>query len=156
MEWQKLTETLYFKDGSLRDIYIHNTLINDWEKWIDYVNNNYSLKFYNKDTDRVAPKIDINEVIKYWNKENKEGLSASIDVFGINLMCYFFVKTEIEVDFNPNDIRSITDHLNLINYLRDCSIILQKQVIVSAEMQEEEILLTVLNGEVLFQENKGF
>ena len=65
-------------------------------------------------------------------------------------MCYFNLQNEIETDFAPNEIKDIVDHNNLINYLKTCSTILQKPVVVTAEMKEDEILLTVRNEDIYF------
>jgi hypothetical protein len=150
MEWQKINTSIYYKDGSLRDIYIYNTTIHDWKKWIDYVNEKFKIIFHNRSNDITSDKIDIKDVIKYWRKENEYGVFASIDVYGIKLMCYFNLKNEIETDFAPNEIKDVDDHNNLINYLKTVSTILQKPVIVTAEMKEDEILLTVINEDIYY------
>lgn len=150
MEWQIINKSVYYKDGSLRDIYIHDTTEQDWEKWIDYINKNFKIKFYNKKNGITSNKIDINQVKKYWNKENEEGISASIDIHGIILMCYFNLINEIETDFAPNEIKDIKDHNNLVDYLKVCSNILKKPVIVTAEMEEDKILFKVMNENIYF------
>ena len=65
MEWQKINKSIYYKDGSLRDIYIHDTTVHDWNKWIDYVNENFKIKFHNKSNGTTSDKIDISEVTKF-------------------------------------------------------------------------------------------
>jgi hypothetical protein len=47
MNWKRLKEEVYFEDGSLRDIYIFDTSIEDWKKWVDLVNREYRVSFYN-------------------------------------------------------------------------------------------------------------
>ncbi len=43
MDFQKLKDKIYYSDGSLRDIYVHNTTKEDWQIWADFVNKNYNL-----------------------------------------------------------------------------------------------------------------
>jgi hypothetical protein len=150
MKWQEIQNSVYYKDGSLRDVYIHETTFGDWIKWINYVNENYKIKFYNRLNEITLDKIDFNEVVKYWKKENQEGISASINVNGINLMCYFNLESEIELDFTPKEIIDIEAHNALINFFKACSTILHKPVVVTAEMTETEVLLKVINEDVYF------
>lgn len=148
MNWQEIQKSVYYKDGSLRDVYIHETTFEDWIKWIDNVNKNYKVKFYNRSNGITLYHIDFNEVVRYWNKENQEGISASIDVNGIHLMCYFNLESEIELDFTPNEIRDIADHNALVQFLKVCSTILHKPVVITAEMIETEVLIKVINEDV--------
>ena len=40
IDWRELKNKIYYLDGSLRDIYIHGTTRDDWQKWVDFVNEN--------------------------------------------------------------------------------------------------------------------
>ena len=148
MDWEKLNKTVYYEDGSLRDVYIYDTTINDWKKWIEYTNKNFSVTFLNMSNEATSDKIDFNEVVKYWRGENEDGVSASININGVNLKCYFNMENEIEMDFSPKEIRNIIDHNNLVEYLKACSTILEKPVVATAEMAEDEILFTIDNGDI--------
>ena len=150
MNWDELSQRIYYRDGSLRDIYIHNTTIEDWKTWINYVNENYTVQFFDRSNNNKVEKIEIEKIVQYWNKENEDGVFASIDVDGIKIMCYFTIENEIETDFTPGDIKNIGDHNNLVAYLKDCSRTLQKTMVVTAEMQEEKVLIKVTNNTVDF------
>jgi hypothetical protein len=72
MEWSKIKETLYFEDGALRDIYVKGTTRDDWEKWANFVNQNYAISYRKRDVDakelidNKVP-IKIQEVFDYWD-----------------------------------------------------------------------------------------
>jgi len=145
MDWKSIYKSIYFRDGSLRDILILNTNSTDWRKWIDFINQNYIVEFVDRRTNEKNNKIDFAKVKEYWKKINQEGVYASIMIDGIKLMTYFNSENNIENDFWPNDINTIEDHNNLINYLIKVSILLNKPVRVTSEMNEEDILINVLN-----------
>jgi hypothetical protein len=43
MNWPDLKSKIYYSDGSLRDIHVLQTNLSDWQKWVDYVNENYRI-----------------------------------------------------------------------------------------------------------------
>ncbi len=53
---------IFEPDGSLRDIYVQDVTLLDWEKLIDFFNLNYELKFGEN---------DINQIDKEYDRENK-------------------------------------------------------------------------------------
>ena len=70
MEWQYLKNKLYFVDGSLRDIYVKDVSREDWEKWINFVNENYEVEFNYFDVSKIlirSNKIIPLMVYKYWD-----------------------------------------------------------------------------------------
>jgi hypothetical protein len=40
VDWNKVKERVYHWDGSWRDVYILDTTLDHWSKWIDLVNEN--------------------------------------------------------------------------------------------------------------------
>ena len=150
MEWGYINGSVYFKDGSLRDIYVFNTTVEDWEKWIRFVNDNYPIAFYDRRDSSEYSKIDFIKVSECWNGENEEGVYASINVEGIKIMCYFNGEDEIENDFTPSDVKNVTDHNNLMQYLTNVSKALNKPVLVTKEMQEDEVLISFFEGNVTY------
>jgi len=67
INWEILRKKIYYIDGSLRDIYVKNTSMEDWEKWIDLLNASYKLEFYNGQSGLIESQIDKNIVFDYWN-----------------------------------------------------------------------------------------
>ena len=150
MEWNDLKANIYFKDGSLRDIYVLITNMDDWEKWTEVVNQNYVVEFYDRRTGSKISSIDFNKVIECWQGINEDGVYAIINLDGILLNCYFTDKSEIENDFSPNEIKTITDHNSLMKYLTGISKTLNKPVLITSEMRKSEVLVNVLHDEITY------
>jgi hypothetical protein len=150
MDWKSLKEKIYYLDGSLRDIYVKDTTRNDWEKWIDLVNNNYSVEFYNGQTEKRENRIDKNIVFDYWERKTDILGNATIKLDTIIIKCYFFIEQQIENDIAPAEINSIDDHNKLLSYLKDVSKVLDKKVFLTPESYsgDEPQLITVERNEV--------
>ena len=139
MIWEKIKTDIYYSDGSLRDIYVLDSTIEDWKKWIDFINENYQVKFEyfdNQGNKKIESKINFDEVSKYWNNYENP-ISAEFLVGEVLLKCYFFSIDEIENDFFPEEVKTIEQHNLIIEYLKSISKILNKEVILTPENYSE-------------------
>lgn len=146
--WQELENNVYFKDGSLRDIYVFNTDIEDWQKWANFVNENYRVLFNNYAYGETKNQIDFKEVINYWDGIQEECLDASVFLDTTEVKTFFFDVSFIENDITPKDIRSINDHHNLMLYMKGLSKTLNKEVVLTAENSPEIVLIRVVSDEI--------
>ena len=99
MIWEKIKTDIYYSDGSLRDIYVLDSTIEDWKKWIDFINENYQVKFEyfdNQGNKKIESKINFYEVSKYWNNY-ENSISAEFLVGEVLLKCYFFQLMKLKM-----------------------------------------------------------
>lgn len=142
MHWKELKNQIYFEDGTLRDIYVLNTNIEDWEKWVDMVNKKYRVEFWDGKTDLKIDRIDFVTVKEYWDLNGqRETITATIYLGSITVNCHFFDDSEIENDIDPREFKSEDDHIKLIHYLNDISISLGREVIVTDESIRDSVLI---------------
>jgi hypothetical protein len=122
-------------DGTLRDIYIQEVSIIDWEKLIDLLNKRYSLKYFLSDDENYQTEIDKENVIKSLNDEtgNFDIQMASIQIGEIQINCHFFLPDQIEFDLDPKEISSIEDCNKVMEYMEDISQTLSTQVTLTGE-----------------------
>jgi hypothetical protein len=149
MKWIELKNRIYYTDGSWRDIYVPETTMSDWKKWVDIVNHNYKVDWFNGKTNKHEEKIDFTTIIDNWSKEHDFSSTAKVYVDNLQINAHFFDSTELENDIDPGDINSIEDHEKLIKFMSDLSIILDKEVILTPENQHEFILVKVYRDKVL-------
>lgn len=148
MNWQKLKEKIYYWDGSWRDIYIKEFDRNDWAKWIDFVNKGYKIDWINLKTSKGQSKIDFDVICDYWNRKDDLLSTAKIYINKIQINTHFFSEEEFESDIDPREFNSLEDHNNLINYLKDISKLLNREIILTPENFRDVVLLTVNNGKI--------
>lgn len=143
MDWQYLSENVYFKDGSLRDIVVSNTTANDWVVWADYVNANYRVTFQKHDDSPVDDRVEMNKVFEFWESPDNVCVTANVFLNDIQLSAHFFDDKEIENDITPLEVNSILDHEMIIDYMVGLSKALNKTVILTPENTHDETIISV-------------
>jgi hypothetical protein len=149
--WQEIKQNVYHEDGSLRDIYVNDTTLEDWRKWIDFVNQNYLVKVYSATAELNF--IDFQHVKNYFKSDSDDtsGLTAVIFLkTDIEINCHFFWEGEIENDFQPGEIQTYEQHLAILKYLKDISRRLEKKVILTAESMKDIILIEIEGDNVKY------
>ena len=133
--WKNI-EWIFEEDGALRDIYVQNATISDWQNVVDLLNSEYKLTF-GIWGDNLTDKIDF-EVVKIMFADETGELeikSATIDLNGIIIKCYFFLENQIEFDINPAEIKTELEFNKISNFMRSISLKLEKQIILCGENQ---------------------
>jgi hypothetical protein len=143
MNWTEIKEKIYYCDGSLRDIYILQTNMEDNKKWTDFVNEHYTVKWFNGLTQTDEKEIDFEVIKGYLNREHDLCSSASIFLDKIQINNHFFIDSEIENDISPKEINSLQDHERIISYMIGISKILNKPIILTPENEQGTILIKV-------------
>ena len=136
---------IFEPDGSLRDIYVQDVTISDWEKTIDLLNLNYNLTFGPQDNGEAITQIDKLYIVNCLTSQSNEIAikSASIDLQGILVKCHFFLLDQIEFDIDPNSIMSIHDFEKIENFMISISMVLKTQVTLTAENRPEFPLIKI-------------
>ncbi|MBJ6117831.1 hypothetical protein JAO76_06495 [Pontibacter sp. BT310] len=144
-DWNSIKQELYYEDGSLRDILVLNTNREDWRKWSSLVNDNYKVEFYNGRTLKTESRIDLEVVFSFWEDSGSfdEPIKATIKLGEVNIMCYFFIESEIENDIEPREVKTEENHQAILSYLQSVADILGKKVVLTPEMEAETILLEI-------------
>ena len=148
MNWEKLKDKIYYRDGSLRDIYVLKTNMEDNKKWADFVNEHHIVKWFNGLTQTDEAKIDFEVIKGYLKRDHDLCSSASVFIDKIQINNHFFIDTEIENDISPKEINSLQDHERIINYMISISKVLDKPIILTPESEQETVLIKVTNDVV--------
>lgn len=141
--WKNI-DWIFEKDGALRDIYVQNARIVDWENVVDLLNSEYKLTF-GVYKDNLTDKIDFGYVKTMFADETGEleTKSATIDLNGIVVKCFFFLENQIEFDINPTEIKTELDFNKIIDFMKSISSKLEKQITLCGENQPEFPLIKI-------------
>ena len=122
---------IFEPDGLLRDIYVQEVTLLDWEKLIDFINLNYNLKF----GEAESSQIDKDYVIRYLKDDTGEIESKVLRIYrnGVTINCHFFLSDQIEFDVDPKEIKSLQDFENIENFMISLSKTLHNQVTLTGE-----------------------
>ena len=144
--WENI-KWIFKPDGSLRDIYVQNTSLNDWGNLIDLLNSEYSLNYFSEN------KIDKDKVYKYLEDETGEVecSTVSIELEKIKINCHFFMIEQIEFDIEPNEIKTQSDFEKILSFMTNVSSTLKKQITLTGENEATFPLIKINAEENVFK-----
>lgn len=143
MKWKNLKEHVYYEDGSLRDLCVVDTCCSDWQKWVEYANKNYDLRWFNGKENRTENHIDFGVIEALWNREHDLCSSASIFIGKIQINVHFFEDTEMEMDLDPREFQSIEEHHQVVEFMSNLAKLLKKEVRITPESEHHVVLFKV-------------
>lgn len=130
-------------DGSLRDIYVLDANLADWQRVIEFLQmSGYEYKFFRHGVVTPLPS-DITIVFK--QKESSACL-LTIDLNGIQVNSHFFFDGEIEFDIDPREITGQGQLEALIRFLQSVAESVNKPVILTPENLSEKRILKMVPG----------
>jgi len=97
MNWQTIKDKIYYGDGTLRDIYVLNISKEDWAKWIQFVNQNCRVEYYNVQTKKIEDAIDRNLVFDFWDGKTDLLNNVTIQLDTIPVKCYFLTNMKLRM-----------------------------------------------------------
>lgn len=99
IDWQ-LLQQVFEVDGSYRDIYVHNTAVEDWQKLIDWLRtSSYTLTFRGLENETLPENV---QTIFERNEELNSFMS--VDIGEAILNCHFVWEKDIEFDLDPREM----------------------------------------------------
>ena len=136
---------IFEPDGSLLDIYVRDANLNDWLTLIDFLNDNYKLKFVPTSTQQTENKIDKDYIRKMLldNTGELERRTVSIYTNDLVLNCHFFLQDQIEFDANPKEFKGQENFKTIIVFMKSISKLLNKEIILTGENRIDFPLITV-------------
>ncbi|MEH7389634.1 hypothetical protein V7149_19980 [Bacillus sp. JJ1503] len=133
-------DKVFFKDGSLRDIYIVDVDLTDWQKFFDWIRTSpWDIVYYKDGQETEYEETDD----AHFLKDNDYHILMSININGVLINCHFFSEDEIEFDIDPKEVKSITVVIAVFKFMKSLSKILDKESILTGENSPEYPLVTV-------------
>ena len=138
---------IFEPDGSLLDIYVQETTLDNWLTLIDFLNANYKLKYDPTLDNELQDKINKEYITTFLLDTTGELECRTVSVFSDNLVfnCHFFLKDEIEFDTDPREFKEQKDFETLIGFMTAVSKALNKEIILTAEGFPNIPLITLDN-----------
>ncbi|HKO41927.1 MAG TPA: hypothetical protein VJU84_01450 [Pyrinomonadaceae bacterium] len=129
---------VFYRDGSLRDIYVLETTNDDWQKLLTFLNSGkYKVAYELDSTEKPLPS-DFSEIQKCMG-EVRQLLSIYIE--GVRLNCHFFCTDEIELDLAPNEVDTEETAEAIFRFMAEIGRLLEKEVILTPENGQEYVIV---------------
>ena len=152
--WHELKENIYFDDGSFLDIYAFDITLEDWKKWVDFVNQTYEVEFVYGETEQKLSSIEFSRVKEVWFDNDKFVNLSTVKIGGLNINCHFFQIDEFENDISPKEFKNLNDHNLLIDYMKKLAKVFNKKIFLTLEGAPHFVLIEVSESEILLKYEK--
>ncbi|KGO92213.1 hypothetical protein [Flavobacterium subsaxonicum] len=153
MDWKNIKDKFYYIDnGKFRNIICYDLTLNDWEKWINFVNINYKVSFKSYQTQVVKDYIVLTDIKEYWEGLNEYGFMASIYIEDVQINCFFNDSSDLDNDIDAFEINKVEQHNTIVKYISNISKCLNKKVYLERDDFEDDdskILIEVYNSDVV-------
>ncbi|MHB0936335.1 MAG: hypothetical protein ACYDCO_17755 [Armatimonadota bacterium] len=150
-DWDKC-KAMFDVDGTLRDIYILNTTVDDWQKVLDALRAcGYSLLPL-QDGHAGGLPLDASAIFAL-HDQDQLGPSISVEDSGVTFNCHFFTKDEIEFDVDPREITSQTQFEVVLRFMQVISRATGKEAILTPENWQRYVMVRVADDNITFTGN---
>ena len=85
-------------DGGLRGIYVNDTSLKDWQRFVDYLRKTEARLEYFVDNEVQALPAQIDEI----SQSREHVRLLSIDLGGVSMNCHFFILDQIKEPLNKS------------------------------------------------------
>ena len=133
MKWEDYAADFDF-DGSLRDIYVLETSLPDWQIFADFLRaSNYKYTFHVAGEVTNFP-VDI---AKAFELRISVGALLLFEVGSVTLACHFFNDWEIEFDLDPREVKGEEQAELIFDFMNQLGRALNKEVVLTPENYRE-------------------
>lgn len=137
--WQRIAPD-FKPDGSLRDIYVQNASLLDWDRTVAMLHRHYAPLTFTRDGEPFAPP---DSAAAIFAERHDATIALDFEVHGIELACHFFTQDEIEFDLPPEQVNSPERFSALQHFLRLLATTVGKRVVLSPESAPTSPILIV-------------
>ena len=121
-------------DGSLRDIYIKDVDLSDWQVFIDFIRCIDAALNYFVEGELTELPSSIAEVVV----SQDHPYLLTIGLNGVTVNCHFFLSEEIELDIDPGEVDNEGKANIVFGFMSNVGRVLNKEVILTPENAEEQ------------------
>lgn len=116
-------------DGSLRDIYVLESSLADWQILLDFLHSSdYKLRYL-----WGAPENLPKNAVEVFGRESEDKGLLCVESGELSLNCHFFYNDEIEFDLLPNEVTDEERAEAIFDFMRQLGRTLNKDVILTPE-----------------------
>ena len=140
MNWS-MVKADFGRDGSLRDLYVYETSIADWEAFLSSLSSwPYEVRFFvnGEESDAPATAADAFRI------GAEAALTLRVNVKGVSVCTHFFVPEEIELDVDPREIDGPEKLKALSQFIRELGQALDRVVEITHENSPELVIARFL------------
>jgi hypothetical protein len=125
-------------DGALRDIYVLDTTLDDWDVAFRFLVDSYAHQLTSGNPEQAFP-ASASDV--FHQQETGHRMSLHLDVGGVLVNCHFFSPDEIELDLDPSDVSNQETYQSVLRLVMGLAAAVGKRAILTHENTQEAVIL---------------
>src|SRR5437867_198488 len=126
-------------DGSLRDIYVLNASLADWDTFVQTLPGmNYRTEFLIDDAAATLPAA----TMALFKGRAAHAPLLRLSAGPVMLCCHFFSDQELEFDLDPRQVKGAVEFQGVLDFMRNVGGVLGKPVILTPENQPEHPMIS--------------
>jgi hypothetical protein len=135
---------IFEPDGSLLDIYVKDTTLDDWLTLIDFLNASHKLKYVTTLEGENTEKINKDYIQKLLTDTSGELERRAVSIYFETLILNsFFLADAIKFDADPREFKGQREFETIIEFMKVISKLLNKEIILTAEGYPDYPLITM-------------
>lgn len=147
MDWQEIKSEFEY-DGFLLDLYIQQTDVDAWQKALDLLRSSPHQLCFLRDGEEAPLPHEAKDILA---ARQEAGTLLRVGVESLTISCHFFTKEQIEFDVYPPEISTETHFSHLCQFMRLLGHGLGKDVDLTPENEEEQIILKYFSEQDMFR-----
>ncbi len=125
-------------DGALRDIYVHDATLADWQVALDHVRERYAPLQFLVDGQPADLPGQVADIFPIWERASP---LLNFNLSGIDVACHFFTGEQIEFDLRPEEVTGPERLASLISFLRELATAVGKPAVLTMENMPNAVIL---------------
>jgi hypothetical protein len=123
-------------DGSMLDLYVPSTSLDDWHRLISFVRRTYRTEYVVDLVPRKFPD-DLESVFA-----DHERASPLLKIFlnGVQINCQFYMPEDIELYFDPGEVTTEERALSVLRFLKEMGDVLDQTVLMTLESHPDKVV----------------
>jgi len=136
-------EAEFYRDGSLRDIYVLDTQLQDWAAAANFIARRYRFEFTGAWQEASFP----SDIERLFPTDPESPLTTlSLDVSGVRVNGHFFTAHEIEFDLDPAEVSDPSRLDGLFAFMKGLASAVGKDVLLTPENMREIAIFRFRSG----------
>jgi hypothetical protein len=137
VSWETAAQD-FRRDGGLRDIYVLDATLADWQAAFDRVRVTYDPIRFTIDGEPATLPPSVTEIFPIWERASP---ALQFEVGGVEVMCHFFASDEIEFDLWPQDVTGPERLDAVAAFMRELASAVGKPAVLTMENMREAVIL---------------
>ena len=121
---------LWEVEGSLRDVYISPTSVNDWEHLLTLAQDT-GARYWLGGSERALPSAK-----EIFENQGEPHLLV-VELGGVSVNCHFFLPDEIELDIDPREVVGEAEHSAVLSFVGRLASLIGRDAVVTPENSQD-------------------